>query len=256
MKPVYRGIAVTVLQCLIVLSVAGKYALDRERLPRVWAMAAQVDPSLPVRGRYVSLRLQVEVPPDAGQWTSARLSAVDGRLVATADPTGALHIMPAVVRTAAEPIGTQWVLVERVAFFIPEHVPDPSRRPPGLAPLLAANRHAVGSRRTGRVLHSRTCSRPFAPRSGRGALGRGERAREGQPASDSAGREEKRGGDAAGVAVRAVVGRTSRSARVLEDPLADVDVGRRTGSPAPRITRYGKIPRTRVASATRETARI
>src|ERR1039458_1431034 len=131
MKPVYRGIAVTVLQCLIVLSVAGKYALDRERLPRVWAMAAQVDPSLPVRGRYVSLRLQVEVPPDAGQWTSARLSAVDGRLVATADPTGALHIMPAVVRTAAEPTGTQWGLVERVAGFIPEHVPDPSRRAPG-----------------------------------------------------------------------------------------------------------------------------
>src|ERR1039457_3996908 len=58
-----------------------------------------------------------------------------------------------------------------------------------------ANRHAVGSRRTGRVLHSRTCSRPFAAGSGRGALGRGERAREGQPASDSAGREEKRGGE-------------------------------------------------------------
>src|ERR1019366_4049071 len=58
MKPVYRGIAVAVLQCLIVLSVAGKYALDRERLPRVWAMAAPFDPYLPVRGRYVSLRLQ------------------------------------------------------------------------------------------------------------------------------------------------------------------------------------------------------
>ena len=122
MKPVYRGIAVTVLQCLIVLSVAGKYALDRERLPRVWAMAAPVDPSLPVRGRYVSLRLQVEVPPDAGQWTSARLSAVDGRLVATPDPTGTVHIMSG---------GTRWTIAEPVAFFIPEHVPDPSRRAPG-----------------------------------------------------------------------------------------------------------------------------
>ena len=132
MKPVYRGIAVAVLQCLIVLSVAGKYALDRERLPRVWAMAAPFDPYLPVRGRYVSLRLQVEAAPAvAAQPVSARLSALGGRLVATADPTGAVHIMPAVVRTAAEAIGTQWVLVERVAFFIPEHVPDPSRRAPG-----------------------------------------------------------------------------------------------------------------------------
>jgi hypothetical protein len=122
MKPVYRGVGVAVLQCLIVLSVAGKYALDRERLPRVWAMAAPVDPSLPVRGRYVSLRLQVEAPPDAGQWTSARLSAVDGRLLATPDPTGMVHIMSG---------RTPWTIAEPVAFFIPEHVPDPSRRAPG-----------------------------------------------------------------------------------------------------------------------------
>jgi hypothetical protein len=122
MKPVYRGAAVAVLQCLVVLSVAGKYALDRERLPRVWAMAAPVDPSLPVRGRYVSLRLQVEAPPGAGQWTSARLSAVDGRLVATPDPTGTVRIMSG---------RTQWTIAEPVAFFIPEHVPDPSRRAPG-----------------------------------------------------------------------------------------------------------------------------
>jgi len=113
---------VAVLQCLIVLSVAGKYALDRERLPRVWAIAAPFDPNLFLRGRYVSLRLQVEAPPDAGQWTSARLSAVDGRLVATPDPAGTVHI------TAG---GAPWSLQEPVAFFIPEHVPDPSRRAPG-----------------------------------------------------------------------------------------------------------------------------
>jgi hypothetical protein len=122
MKPVYRGVAVAVLQCLIVLSVAGKYALDRARLPRVWAMAAPVDPSLPVRGRYVSLRLQVEAPPDAGQWTSARLSAVDGRLAATPDPTGTVHIMSG---------GSRYTIAEPVAYFIPEHVPDPSWRAAG-----------------------------------------------------------------------------------------------------------------------------
>ena len=122
MKPVYRGLAVGLLQCLLVLSVAGKYALDRERLPRVWVKAVPFDPNLFVRGRYVSLRLQVEVAPDAGQWASARLSAIEGRLVATPDPAGSVHIVPG---------GAQWTIAEPVAFFIPEHVPDPSRRAPG-----------------------------------------------------------------------------------------------------------------------------
>lgn len=118
MKQVYRGVAVAALQCLLVLSVAGKYALDRERLPRVWAMAMPVDPNLPVRGRYVSLRLRVDTPPGTPQWTAARLAAVDGRLVATPDPNGKVHVV-------------QGSLAEPVAFFIPEHVADPSRRAPG-----------------------------------------------------------------------------------------------------------------------------
>jgi hypothetical protein len=122
MKPVYRGIAVTVLQCAIVLSVAGKFALDRERLPRVWVQAAPFDPNLFVRGRYVSLRLRVETPPDAGASTAVRLSVVGDRLVATPDTLGSIHIMPR---------GDQWTIAEPVAFFIPEHVPDPSRRAPG-----------------------------------------------------------------------------------------------------------------------------
>ena len=57
MKPRYRGIALAVLQCLLVLSVAGKYAWDREHLPRAWVKTAPVDPNRPIRGRYVSLRL-------------------------------------------------------------------------------------------------------------------------------------------------------------------------------------------------------
>jgi hypothetical protein len=138
MKPVYRAVAVAVLQCLIVLSVAGKYALDRERLPRAWAMAVPFDPNLFVRGRYVSLRLRVETAPAAapgngvvGAWTPARLSAVGGRLVATPDPSGSVHITPQFVRLAVEPNVTNWVLAEPVPYFIPEHVPDPSLRQPG-----------------------------------------------------------------------------------------------------------------------------
>jgi hypothetical protein len=126
MKPVYRGIAVAVLQCAIVLSVAGKFALDRERLPRVWAQAVPFDPNLFVRGRYVSLRLQVDAPLDApldaGASTAVRLSVVGDRLVATPDTSGNIHIMPG---------RAWWTIAEPVAFFIPEHVPDPSLRAPG-----------------------------------------------------------------------------------------------------------------------------
>jgi hypothetical protein len=83
MKPVYRGIVIAVLQCAMVLSIAGKYAIDRARLPRTWARALPYDPNLPIRGRYVRMRLE----------------------------------------------GFQ--AQEPAVFFIPEHVPDPSRRPPG-----------------------------------------------------------------------------------------------------------------------------
>lgn len=117
MKPMHRGIVVAVLQCLIVLSLAGKYAWDRERLPRVWVKTAPVDPNLPIRGRYVSLRLEADgggrVPVPV--WSGSRLSIRNGRLT-------------------AEPLRPREVTVymgEPVAFFIPEHVPDPSRRAPG-----------------------------------------------------------------------------------------------------------------------------
>ena len=121
MRPLYRGIAVAVAQCLIVLSLAGKYAADRERLPRVWVKTAPVDPNLPVRGRYVSLRLVVDGPALTGMFIAAGLSIENGRLVATPGVTGV-----GIFRRRDD-----WTLAEPVAFFIPEHAEDPSRRLPG-----------------------------------------------------------------------------------------------------------------------------
>ena len=119
----HRGIAVTILQSLIVMSVAGKYAFDRERLPRVWARAEPFDPSLPIRGRYV--RLAVEVTGErlaSSGW--ARLRVQDRRLVAAPSESQDGLII------TARGIGHLF-LAEPVAFFIPEHAEDPSRRPPG-----------------------------------------------------------------------------------------------------------------------------
>jgi hypothetical protein len=52
--------AVLLVQLAIVSSVAGKYLYQRWTCPRVWARTVAVDPELPMRGRYLSLRLTVD----------------------------------------------------------------------------------------------------------------------------------------------------------------------------------------------------
>ena len=87
MTPLIRGIAVTAVHIALLLGLVVQYQWDRARLPRAWFRAVPYDPNLPIRGRYVSLRL-LELPKnnDVGR---------------------------------------------PVAFFIPEHVPDPSQRTTG-----------------------------------------------------------------------------------------------------------------------------
>jgi hypothetical protein len=60
MTLVRRGLILATVQCLLVLSLAGKLVYDRSRLPRVWVKAATFDRNLPLRGRYLSLRLTPE----------------------------------------------------------------------------------------------------------------------------------------------------------------------------------------------------
>ncbi len=129
MKPAYRGLAVLVLQCLIGLSIYGKYTVDRDRLPRAWAKAAPVDPNMPIRGRYLNMRLEVDTSLVATQayGNAGHLTIRDGRLFVDRDdaPFGASsHVTIAHNRD-------KWTLMEPVAFFLPEHAADPSRLPPG-----------------------------------------------------------------------------------------------------------------------------
>lgn len=125
MKPVYRGILIGAVQCLMVLSVAGKYAFDRATLPRAWVKAAPVDPNYWLRGRYFSLSLQVEMPEgDKDYSQSVRLHAQGGRLIATPEPNG--HGLT-VYRMQQQP----WVLAKQVAFYLPERAVDPSHLKPG-----------------------------------------------------------------------------------------------------------------------------
>jgi hypothetical protein len=54
------SVALLLIQLAIVSSVAAKYLYQRWTCPRVWARTVAVDPELPMRGRYLSLRLMVD----------------------------------------------------------------------------------------------------------------------------------------------------------------------------------------------------
>jgi len=137
-----RGIALGVAHLLLVSSLGAKLYYDRATRPRVWVETTPYDPDLPIRGRYVSLRLRVdapgiEVPTEApaaafgfSTGPTVTLSVEGDRLVARPAGGEDQDDEPSVrfVPLGGSPVP---VLRQPVAFFIPEHVEDPSRRPPG-----------------------------------------------------------------------------------------------------------------------------
>jgi len=54
------SVALLVIQLLLVSTVAVKYLWQRWRCPRVWTRTVAYDPELPMRGRYLSVQLQVD----------------------------------------------------------------------------------------------------------------------------------------------------------------------------------------------------
>jgi hypothetical protein len=146
-SPARKGIVLAVVHVAIVASLGAKLLLDRSTYPRVWARAAPVDPDLPIRGRYVSLRLEAAIGPGldlpaesdreaggVGRRPSLNprpvtLAAVDGQLVARPAPE-AMFGLPLARARLRDGVAVAELLTP-VAYFIPEDVPDPSIRPPG-----------------------------------------------------------------------------------------------------------------------------
>jgi hypothetical protein len=60
MKLSKTSLALLAIQLVIVSSIAAKYLYQRATCPRVWTRAAAYDPSLIMRGRYLSLQLTVD----------------------------------------------------------------------------------------------------------------------------------------------------------------------------------------------------
>src|SRR6478672_3033125 len=97
MKPLHKGLAIAVIHILIVLSLGGKLLYDRAHRPRVWVRTGQVDPDMPIRGRYLTLNLRVRAPefqepskPGSYSGVYVELSVENGELIAhkTDRPTG------------------------------------------------------------------------------------------------------------------------------------------------------------------------
>src|SRR5262249_408266 len=57
-----KGLLIAALQLVLIASLAAKYAYDRTTRPRVWVKTTNYDPDLPIRGRYMSLQLNIETP--------------------------------------------------------------------------------------------------------------------------------------------------------------------------------------------------
>lgn len=119
-----RGLILGAIQVALVLTVTAQFLYDRASLPRAWARSAPVDPNLPIRGRYVSLRLEVqaECSNASSEGRGWSLSAENGKLAARRTAKGPHHVWA---------LRETCLLGETVPFFIPPQIPDPSRREPG-----------------------------------------------------------------------------------------------------------------------------
>jgi hypothetical protein len=129
MTALNKGLVVAAIQVALVASVGAKLLVDRNTRPRIWVRTAPIDPNLPIRGRYVRLRIEATPSSDLmfpNQYmVRTLLSVKDGRLVASPDPadSSSVYVQP-VTRAGGEPVV---ILAEPVAYFIPEHAVDPSR---------------------------------------------------------------------------------------------------------------------------------
>ncbi len=122
-----KGLVLAVVQVLLVASLGAKLQMDRSRLPRVWVKTAVIDPDLPIRGRYVAVRLEVQlahpVPAENathGTFSSTGLLVRDGQLIAENTPgytAGGVQL----VRNR----NNGYAVAQPVLFFLPEHALDP-----------------------------------------------------------------------------------------------------------------------------------
>lgn len=159
MKLSKTSIALLLVQTALISSLAGKYLYERHAYPRVWTRATAFDPSLPMRGRYLSLQLTVDgcqsTLPSAKQasfprnadnvpvpgafnvrapqpvYFSARLRAENGHLIAL-QPEGEEHARGTQTVIAFPGKSCSEMAIQQpVDFFLSEHAASPLPVHPG-----------------------------------------------------------------------------------------------------------------------------
>jgi hypothetical protein len=139
MTPRMRAVLLIAVQLLIVVSIAAKYGYEGQTCPRVWARTTNIDPNLPIRGRYLWLAVEVnacglkpggdihwQLPNTAAhfeEW-SALLAARDGKLVAYQKPGTSMY-QTVHVSTQAGLGCERAVLREGIPFFISDTAKTP-----------------------------------------------------------------------------------------------------------------------------------
>jgi uncharacterized membrane-anchored protein len=148
MKLIYKGLILALLHVGILCSLGAKLLYDRAHRPRMWIKTAPVDPNLPIRGRYLSLNIEI---PAVGFTTRREFSPYrkdkdgkplmdeftvpnqcdiairNGQLTAIANQEGEFWG----VRIRETNVGMMAVVPTHTAYFLPEHASDPSRLHPG-----------------------------------------------------------------------------------------------------------------------------
>jgi hypothetical protein len=138
-----KGLALLAVQLLLVLSIGAKYAWERHHCPMVWARAQQVDPSQPLRGRYLAISVYASACGLRAGSPSADHGFRDGRQYFL--PVEGWRVAPAVrngelapkIVYEMKPGPTQQLTLDKGMpceyarlsgtsdFFIPEHAKSP-----------------------------------------------------------------------------------------------------------------------------------
>lgn len=133
MNSITKALLVVLLHMGIVLSLGGKLLYDRAYRPRVWVRTGSVDPNLPIRGRYLTLSLQVHAPElsaqqpqkDSYAFVPVYLRVENNQLVAHRATGNTDLSVTTWGRGTAQPGSDVYFLSPPVTFFLPEHAEGP-----------------------------------------------------------------------------------------------------------------------------------
>lgn len=156
MNAMTKAAVVTLIHLLIVASLGGKLLYDRRTRPQAWFKSQRFDPSLPIRGRYLSLQLELadsRSPDEVRSKFASEIAMYENqpyaRFYQFGRECGNIEVKNGIPVARFEETTSGWQcgnvsfarrrvtdhtvlqVTEPVLFFIPDTAKDPSARPGG-----------------------------------------------------------------------------------------------------------------------------